>query len=162
KNDVNMQIAEELSKGLYADQTKLARLRARLAYEDAENKKAVADAEATYNTDIANAKEQHDTKLADLQAALDKEMALQQKYAQDFATYRDYVIKDDITKLKEGYARQEADRKLAYEKRITDIIENGKESAAQQATNGTNDGLAYGGGIAGGLNKSMAGIPDQL
>lgn len=152
KNDVNKQIAEELAKGRFADQTKLAQLRSRLAFEDAAHQEAVAKANETYVADTTNATTQHQERLAEIQSSLDEELAIQQRHASDFATYRDHQIADDITKLKEQYVLRKAETDRAHAERIQDIIRQGAEAAGQAGLAGTNEGLAAMGGLAGGIN----------
>lgn len=151
KKDVNTQIAEELAKGRFADQTKLAALRARLVYEDATNKAAVKSAEDAYNEDITNLQTAHTEKLAELQTQLDVEIALKEKYEDDFAKYKDYIIADDITKLKESYKARAAEDLRAHQERLAAIIKSGAESAKAAGAAGTAEGNAYGAGVGGGI-----------
>lgn len=159
KNDINTQLAEELAKGRFADKAKIASLRSRLAYEDSENKKAVAEVEANYQKETDAAKNSYDERIAELQASLDKELEIQGKHSEDFATYRDYQIKDDITKLKEKYALQKAEDERAHQERLADMIRQGKEQADQARANGNAEGLAGMEGLGAGLG---AGAPPVL
>lgn len=160
KKDVEMQIAEELAKGRFADQAKLASLRARLEYEDAAHKAAVEEASKRYNEDTENAVNAHQERLNELQTALDQELAIQAKHAADFARFRDHQIADDITKLKEQYARRKAEDERAHQERLAEIIRQGTEQAGQANAAGQQVGAAqmagYAGGIAGGAGAVNA------
>lgn len=158
KKDVETQLAEEMAKGRFADQTKIASLRARLQYEDAAHQEAVQKAEQKYNEDTTNAKDAHNERLSQLQVDLDKELAIQAKHAADFARYRDYQIKDDITKLKEKYAEQRAEDARAHQERLADIIKRGTEEARQNAQNGANNANAYNGALGAGLKGGAPGL----
>lgn len=155
KKDVQTQIAEETAKGRFADQTKLASLRSRLAYEDAAHKQAVAQAESAYQTDTENAAASHQERLDELSTNLDKELAIQARYASDFNAFRDYQIKDDITKLKEQYAQRSAEDARAHQERLADIIKQGTEEASQQQANGLNSGAAAMNGLSSGILGGM-------
>lgn len=155
KNDVETQLAEEIAKGRFADQTKIASLRSRLEYEDAANKKAVDEANANYQEDTQNAQEEHDERLGDLQTTLDKELAIQDKYADDFARLRDFQVADDITKLKQSYAEQQAEAARAHAEKIQDLVKRGAEEAAQYGANGAANANDYVGALASGLSAGM-------
>lgn len=158
KKDVETQIAEELAKGRFADQTRLASLRARLQYEDAAHKKAVADAEKNYQDDVTNARESHNERLAELQLQLDKELEIQRKHQADFDEYRDYQIKDDITKLKEQYARRAEEDNRAHQERLADIIKQGTEEGSLRNQQGFAAGAAGGAGIAAGYGSKVGDV----
>lgn len=158
KKDINTQIAEELAKGRFADQTKLASLRSRLAYEDSAHKTAVQQANEAYQADVDNAKTSHDERLSELQTNLDKELAIQQRHQADFNTYRDYQAKDDITKLKEQYARRKAEDERAHKERIADIIRQGTEAATQANKNGMSEGSAMMNGLSAGILNGLPGV----
>lgn len=160
KKDVNTQIAEELAKGRFADKTRLASLRARLQYEDAEHKKAVEEANSNYETDVENSKASHEERLAELQTQLDKELGIQKRHQEDFNTYRDYQIKDDITKLKEQYARRVEEDTRAHQERLASIIQQGAEQAGAANTAGYGVGEASGMGYAAGLGSQQGAIDD--
>ena len=155
KKDINTQLAEEIAKGRFADQTKIASLRARLVYEDSANKASVTSAQASYDEDITNIQTSHNERLAELQTSLDTEMAIQKKYQEDFNTYRDFQIADDITKLKASYAEKQAEDLRAHQEKIADIIKQGTETAKASGDAGTNDGAAYGSGYTDAVTKSI-------
>lgn len=158
KNDVQKQLSEEVAKGRFADQTKIASLKARLQFEDAENKKAVDEAKKRYEAETTNAKGEHDERLTNLQDTLNKELAIQAKYGDDFTRLRDFQIADDITKLKESHAEQLAEEARSHAERIQDIIKRGAEETAQYAANGAGNANAYAGALVSGINDNMPAI----
>lgn len=161
KNDVNKQLSEELAKGRFADKTKIARLKARLNYEDAENKKAVEQVQTNFEKETAAAKEQYDTRIAELQDALSKEEAIQARHADDFARFRDYQIKDDITRLKDQYAKRKAEDERAHKEKIADLIKNGAAEAGQYASNGAKNASGYLDALGGGLSSGAGALNTQ-
>jgi hypothetical protein len=155
KNDVQKQLAEEIAKGRFADQTKIASLRSRLAYEDAAHKEAVDKATENYNKETEKAKTANSERLADLQTNLNAELAIKQKHAADFARFRDFQIKDDITKLKEQYAAQKKEDQRAHSERLADIIKRGKEELAQHTNNGAANANGYMDALGGGMASKL-------
>lgn len=158
KKDVQTQIAEELAKGRFADQAKLASLRSRLAYEDAEHKKAVEAANESYQEDTENAKISYDERMTELKTQLAAELAIQAKHGADFAKYRDYQIKDDITKLKQQYAERKAEDTRAHQERLANIVKQGTEDAAQANANGRQQGISAMNGLSAGMSSKIGEI----
>lgn len=161
KKDIQTQIAEELAKGRFADQARLASLRSRLSYEDSAHKEAVQQAEESYQADIDNSKASYEERMATLQESLDAELEIQKRHQTDFNTYRDYQAKDDITKLKEQYARRKAEDERAHAERLADIVRQGAESAASANQQGLNEGAAMMNGLSGGIRGSIPKIKDS-
>lgn len=156
KKDVRTQIAEELAKGMFADQTKLASLQARLEYEDALHKEQVQELDASYQEDTQNALDQHTEQVNNLQEQLDEELAIQQRHASDFNTFRDYQIKDDITKLKEAHAEQLLEDQRSHDERLAELVKSGADQASQAASNGAEVADSFNTALNTGLD---AGLP---
>lgn len=161
KNDVQTQIAEELAKGRFADRVKLASLRSRLNFEDAEYKKQTAELKATYEKDTQNATDQHQERISELQVALNKELAIQQRHAGDFARLKDHQVEDDITRLKRQNIEQTAEENRQHARRMADLARRGAEITGANRSNGIGAGNAFMGGLGGAITAATPNINTQ-
>lgn len=161
KKQIKDQIEQELAVSQGGDRLIIAQLQARLANASAEHDKAVAELKAKYDDDTANAQEASNNKLAELQVSLDKELAIQQKYAADFAAVGDKQAEDDITKLKANYATQRAEEERQHQERLADLARRGNEIVGQNQQNGAAAGSAFGGGLSGALSGLTPTINEQ-
>lgn len=104
--DIQRQLEEEISKGVWADQTRIRDLQRELKRENEDYSAAIAEKTDARDKDLADEKETHDTKLAELQAKLDEELALEKKHAVLVAEARTWPILDEIEKRTRAYTER--------------------------------------------------------
>lgn len=161
KKQIQDQVEQELAVSSGGDRLIIAQLQARLANQQAEHDKAVEELKNTYQVDTANAQEASNVKLTELQVNLDKELAIQQKYAADFAAVGDKVAEDDITKLKSNYAQQRAEEERQHQERLADLARRGAEIVGQNTSNGSAAGAGFGAGLSSGLTAVTPKVDEQ-
>jgi hypothetical protein len=136
---IERDLADENVKGRFADQRRIQDLQLRLAQENADYDRSTAEKKTAYEKDTANATEQHEKKLTELQTKLDTERSFLQRHSADLQGIRASDAMDEIQKLKQSHA----DQLRAFDEQRQKVIQS-----SQQAANG----------IAGAYN----GIPGQV
>ncbi len=109
-SDVNEKLDEKLEK-----------IKSELEEENLEYEKAFAKRKEQYEEDVLEAKQSYEEKRRSLQEELDKELAIREKYAEDFARLADKVAEDDITRLVRKYNDEKAEMEREHEERLADI-----------------------------------------
>jgi hypothetical protein len=154
--DITDKITEEKNKGLIVDgvvyaeanQKKLDDLQKQLDQENAKYDKSVTDAKTKYAKDAANAKEAHDKKLTQLQESLAAETKVLQAHVAEVAAVGNKQKDDDITRLQQQYAQENAQAAKQHQQRLTDLRSQGAQqgtalaSAIQNAYNGYTKAIA--------------------
>jgi len=132
-SDIAKQISDEKSRSIIidgvrqsnADRQKLDDLQAQLDKETAKYDQQVAKRQAQYATDTANALSSHNQKLADLQKNLDAETAILQKHAAEAAAVGNKQKDDDITRLQQQYAQENAQATIQHVRRLAELQQQG-------------------------------------
>ena len=97
--DINRELEEEISKGIWADKTRIRNLKLRLKRENEDfarqNKKLNADKDNNLKEEKTRFSEQ----LIKLQTELDEELAMQKKHAIAINDVRDVMVLDEIERM---------------------------------------------------------------
>jgi len=113
---------------------KLEKIKKELADEDAAYTDSFAKRKKQYEEDVADAKASYEEKRQELQKSLDAEVAIREKYAEDFKRIGDKIAEDDITRLVRKFNEEKAEMEREHSERLADIkyqaFEGGEEFAA--------------------------------
>ena len=126
--DLQREIDEEVSKGIWADQSRIRDLKLRLKRENEDYALASTKNEKIRKDDLAEEKTEYNTRLAELQKELDKELAMEKKHANAIAAVKDVVILDEIEQRTRAFNEK-------IEQLSTEYDEVQKTSAATIAAN---------------------------
>jgi tetrahydromethanopterin S-methyltransferase subunit B/uncharacterized protein YukE len=127
--DLQEQIDEEVSKGIWADQTKIKNLKKELSRENEDYAIASQDKLDKKNEELTEEEKQNEKKLKDLQEELKKEQDLEKKHSIIISFYRTQPYLDEVEKMEEAYKN----RLSNLSKELSDIKETysiGKEVAS--------------------------------
>lgn len=126
--DIQKQLDEEVSKGIWADQTRIRELQLSLKRENEDYNNASKKNDARRDDDLTKEKTKYDDRLSELQTKLDAELALEKKHANLIAQARAWPLLDEIEK-----------RSRAYQERVaqyaTELSELRNNNAAIVASN---------------------------
>ncbi len=138
------QIEEEKQEIRDKSSDKIKSLEEELAEEVINVKTASEEKQAEYEKETAKLTAEHSKRLASLQTQLDTERAIQMKYADDFARFKDAVAEDDITRLKREHAEQRAEAEREHQEKLQDLARRSQEEIAtkQAAAVRTNSQMA--------------------
>lgn len=131
--DIQQQLAEEVSKGIWADQTRIRSLQKELKRENEDYARAKDTNAATRDEDLAEEKNSYDTKLAELQKQLDEELLLEKKHSALVAEARTWPILDELEKRTRAYN----ERLMQYADELKEIQANAaaESNAIAEVTN---------------------------
>lgn len=101
--DLQRELEEEVSKGIWADQTRIRDIRLSLKRENEDYARSTQEKVDGRDEDLADEKTKLDERLIKLQADLDKELELEQKHALLVATARTWPILDELEKRTRAY-----------------------------------------------------------
>ena len=141
-----------LSSGIQADQDLIAKAREDLVELRAEKAKALADieeetqiakAKEAYEEDVANLKDASEEKLLELQETLDEELALQEKYSQDFNDVKHQARLDDIAQAKADFDYEMQQMRDQHNEKMTELRQEQQEILG--VTGGTTGMISLGG-----------------
>lgn len=128
---------EEVSDINEALDDKLEKLQESLDEENQAYKEAFAERKQQYEDDVADAKAAYEEKRLKLQEELDKEVAIRNKYADDFKRIGDKIAEDDITRLARTFNETKTEMEREHKERLADIkyqaFEGGEEFGASFA-----------------------------
>src|SRR3989304_4862660 len=85
-------------------------LKANLRTEEEEYREKTNEVKLTFEEETEKEKQEHNERVQSLQKELDAELALQKKYADEFAKVKDQEAEDDITRLKRKFAQEASER----------------------------------------------------
>lgn len=139
-DDVNEKLDAELEK-----------LKQSLEDENAEYASSLEERKAQYQEDVDAAKESYEEKRVELQKNLDEELAIQRKYADDFARLADTVAADDLTRMVDKYNDEKAEAEREHQERLAEI--------KYQAFKG---GKEYGDSFSEGLDASYPAVKSKV
>jgi hypothetical protein len=108
--DLQEQIDEEVSKGIWADQTKIKNLRKELARENEDYALAQAEKTTTKEDQLLEETKQYDEKLKDYERQLKEEEALEAKHSAIISKYRIQPYLDEVEKMVQNRNRQLRDQ----------------------------------------------------
>lgn len=109
--DLQEQIDEEVSKGIWADQTKIKNLKKELARENEDYALASEEKIDTKEEQIKKEKTQYEEKLEDLEKELKAEEELEAKHSALISYYRTLPYLDEIEKITQTRTRQLRDQR---------------------------------------------------
>ncbi len=124
--DMQRELAEEVSKGIWADQTRIRDIKLRLKRENEDYANSIKEKGEDRDEDLADEKNKLNTRLAKLQEDLDKELALEQKHAKMIAEARTWPILDEIEKRTRAYT----ERLEQYAEELKEIQKNSIEQVS--------------------------------
>ena len=104
--DLQEQIDEEVSKGIWADQTKIKNLKKELARENEDYLLSSKDKLDTKDEELTEEQKQYKEKLTDLEDELKKEKDLEEKHSKLISYYRTQPYLDEIEKMEEAYKKR--------------------------------------------------------
>jgi gas vesicle protein len=133
--DLTRDIDEEVSKGIWADQTRIRELKLELKRENEDYARSYQDKSDQRNEDLAEEKSKYDERLVKLQEELDKELELEKKYGDEIAQYRSLQIRDEFQQLKDNFNERMSD--LALE--LQEVLNSASEQT--NAINGVTNAL---------------------
>ena len=96
--DLQRELDEEVSKGIWADQTRIRDIQLRLKRENEDYARSTKEKGDNRDEDLIEEKTKLDEKLIELQAKLDKELEMEQKHSVKIAEARTWPILDEIEK----------------------------------------------------------------
>lgn len=131
--DIERELNEEISKGIWADQTRIRELRLNLKRENEDYERSTKEKGETRDEDLAEEKERHDEKLVDLQEKLNKELELEKKHSTLVAEARTWQVLDEIEKRTRAYQ----ERLKQYREEIVEL--QGTTSAVNSLTSALNN-----------------------
>ena len=134
--DIQREIDEEISKGLWADQTKIRNLKRELARENEDYSLAQKRNEERRDEDLEDTTTKYDERLDKLREELEKEEALEKKHAERIAQYRTWPLLDQIEKQE----RQHKERIEQLQEQLNDA----KVNAAEQISANGDVNTSYG------------------
>lgn len=138
--DIEREIEEEISKGLWADQTKIRNLKRELARENEDYTLAQKRNEERRDDDLDDTTTKYDARLDKLREELEKEEALEKKHAERIAEYRTWPLLDQIEKQE----RQHKERIEQLQEQLNDIKGNAEEQIAANGDVNTSYGELIG------------------
>jgi hypothetical protein len=103
-------------------------LQEELAQEENALAVSLADKADKYAEDTRKAQEEHDKKLAAYQTALNEELAILNRHADDVARVGERVTTDDITELETKYAKEKAKAEEQHQDKLKDITRQAQEA----------------------------------
>jgi uncharacterized membrane protein len=106
---------------------KLEKIKKELAEEDAAYADSYAKRKKQYEDDVTDAKASYEEKREALQKELDTELAIRERYAEDFARIGDKIAEDDITRLVRKYNEEKAEMEREHQEKLTEIENNAFE-----------------------------------
>lgn len=121
--DIQREIDEEISKGLWADQTKIRNLKRELARENEDYNLAQQRNEERRDDDLQDTTTKYDARLDKLREELEKEEELERKHAERIAEYRTWPLLDQIEKQE----RQHKERIEQLQEQLNEIKGNATE-----------------------------------
>ncbi len=130
---------------------KLAKIQKELDEEDTLYEIAFAKKKAQYAEDVADAKASYEEKRQALQEELNKELAIKEKYAEDFKRIGDRQAEDDITRLIRKHQDTLAEMERDHQDRLSDIKENAFA-----------EGLGFAEGFTSGFDAGYPAIESRL
>jgi len=119
--DIQAQIDEEVSKGIWADQTKIKELKKELARENEDYALASQDKLDTKDKEVSEEKDAYEEKRKELKDKLDEELALEKKHASAITNIRSWGLKalDDFEKKYQSIT----DRIVQFNKELKETTE---------------------------------------
>jgi hypothetical protein len=100
---------------------KLEKIKAGLAKEDAAYADSFAKRKIQYEEDTADAKASYEEKRQALQKELDTELAIREKYAEDFKIIGDRVAEDDLTRMVRKHNEELAEMSRDHNEKLAEI-----------------------------------------
>lgn len=94
--DIQQQLDEEVSKGIWADQTRIRELQKALKRENEDYARAQTKNEERRDDDLTDQTDKYNDRLAELKKELEEEQALEKKHAEIIAKYRTFPLLDEI------------------------------------------------------------------
>lgn len=138
--DIQREIDEEISKGLWADQTKIRNLERELARENEDYSLAQSRNEERREDDLQDTENKYSERLEKLREELEKEEELERKHAERIAEYRTWPLLDQIEKQE----RQHKERIEQLQEQLNDIKGNAAEQIAANGEVNTSFGELIG------------------
>ena len=132
-------------------QEKLDKIKKELNEENKIFADAFVERKEKYDEDVADAKESYEKKRAKLQEELDKELAIREKYAEEFKSIGDKQTEDDITRLV---------RK--HEEELAEMERDHQEKVAEMESKGLDEGSSYVGGLTNGLQSGYPQFKSEI
>jgi len=131
--DLQQQIDDEVSKGIWADQTKIKELRKELKRENEDYQLASDEKIATKDEELAQEKDVYTEKLAKLKAELDAEKKLETDHATEIANIRSWNVKllDDYDKMFQRFN----DNAVQQLKQLSEVSKEVSTAAEEALTN---------------------------
>lgn len=145
-NQQNLETLQQLKEDEIRDEEdkqneKLSSLQSDLDKENSEYRKSVEEKKASYDEDVANLKKSHEKRRSEIVSNLNIELALQTKYSEDFAKYKDAVAEDDISRLKRKLAEERKAEEEAHQQKLADLQRRTSE-VRQVSSSGTTTGIS--------------------
>ncbi len=128
--DLQREIAEEVSKGIWADQTRIRELQLSLKRENEDYARSGEVNLATKDEQLEEEQIKYEERLLKLKTQLDEELVLEKKHANEVAQARTWVILDEIEKRNRAYS----ERLVQYQDELIELQKNatGQVSAIDQ------------------------------
>ncbi len=137
--DLQRELDEEVSKGIWADQTRIREIRLALKRENEDYALATQEKADQREESLADEKTKLDERLVKLQAELDEELALEKKHAAEIAEARTWPILDEIEKRTRAFN----ERLDQYREELLEIQETaGEETNAIDTVTDAFDNLS--------------------
>jgi len=141
---------------------KLTKLQANLEEENRLYVEAMAERKATYNQDTADAKEAFEERRQALQTELDNEVAIRDRYAEDFARIGDRMAEDDLTRLKRKFEEEMSEMKSDHEEKLAELNKQGVAELAVIEKSKTEQGKAIVSSLTTGMQQSYPQFKSQV
>ena len=111
---------------------KLDSLKRNLTDENREYEMSKEKIKSVYEKETEKIKQEHQARLAMLQAELQIEMDIYSKYESDFNALKDKVAEDDITRLKRKYEEEKKELEAQHSEKLADLYQQGAEESASK------------------------------
>ena len=114
-------LGRQLAQRHRADEDLVAALEVAIAEKEAKRDEELAKEEIRFQKEVEKAKKAHEERVSEVQKQLNVELEIQKKHQEDFDRLKDKAVEDDITRLKNSFADEMAERRLQHEERMEEL-----------------------------------------